>query len=370
MLLLRRVGALLAVVGLGSLPRAAQAVTASQEAAALAAARAWLRNATVNNYAKAVRVAFHDCFDSGCDGCVDLRNPANAGLERAVGELNAIHAAPSSGWSSSISRADWYALVGTAALNEAGSGPGGALEQQPALALVYGRAACSDPQAARQVRSFPSGLGGAAANLALFTGAGFSSAEFVALVGGGHALGGAQQAESGFSGQWLPTPAGQLPNVFTRAYFGELLGGKWTQVACRHASVDPRVRCTAAPGARLQWRGPPFSAAPPGAPAPPLPGFMLNADIALLKDIAFSNAATGRVTARCASSDRATCPDASTATWVRAFAAPDAATTFAQTFASAWGKLVSLGATTPLAAATAHKPRGRRARPRGAHASG
>ncbi len=150
------------------------------------------------------------------------------------------------GWSSSISRADWYALVGTAALNEAGSGPGGALEQQPALALVYGRAACSDPQAARQVRSFPSGLGGAAANLALFAGAGCPAPS---------------------SSRWWA--AGTRLGRPARALHGR--PGRQAAVA-RPALLGRAAR---------RARG----------------GFILNSDIALLKDIAVSNAATGRVTA-------------------------------------------------------------------------
>jgi hypothetical protein len=144
-------------------------VSARDHAAAVSAASAWLARPPAagvsNNYAKAVRLAFHDCHDSGCDGCVDVARAENRGLGPAVSELNALYAAGA--WKGSgMSRADWYALVATRALDVAGRrGDKAALGARPALPYRYGRATCagSNPANATYVRALPSALAGSAA---------------------------------------------------------------------------------------------------------------------------------------------------------------------------------------------------------------
>ena len=64
---------------------------------------------------KFVRLGFHDCvpdalFQGGCDGCVDLSNPDNAGLDVPIDALRNIidkYASPAYG----ISRADIWAFA-------------------------------------------------------------------------------------------------------------------------------------------------------------------------------------------------------------------------------------------------------------------
>ena len=56
---------------------------------------------------KFLRLAFHDCV-GGCDGCVDMTNPDNAGLDIPIDSLSGIVSA----WKSSdISRADIWSLA-------------------------------------------------------------------------------------------------------------------------------------------------------------------------------------------------------------------------------------------------------------------
>ena len=56
---------------------------------------------------KFLRLAFHDCV-GGCDGCVDMTDPDNAGLDIPIGALSGIV----STWKSSdISRADIWSLA-------------------------------------------------------------------------------------------------------------------------------------------------------------------------------------------------------------------------------------------------------------------
>ncbi len=56
---------------------------------------------------KFLRLAFHDCV-GGCDGCVDMTDPDNAGLDIPIGALSGIV----STWKSNdISRADIWSLA-------------------------------------------------------------------------------------------------------------------------------------------------------------------------------------------------------------------------------------------------------------------
>jgi Peroxidase len=67
-----------------------------------------------------LRLLFHDCI-GGCDGCVDLTNAENYGLERPIDALEAVYEQYGGGTttdnSNSISRADVWALAATAAVD-------------------------------------------------------------------------------------------------------------------------------------------------------------------------------------------------------------------------------------------------------------
>lgn len=70
---------------------------------------------SVNLHAKFVRLAFHDCV-GGCDGCVDMSNPDNAGLDVPIDALAPIC---STFASQGLSRADIWALAGLVGAKEA-----------------------------------------------------------------------------------------------------------------------------------------------------------------------------------------------------------------------------------------------------------
>merc|ERR1719266_1926070 len=62
-----------------------------------------------------VRLTFHDCV-GGCDGCLNVNDPDNAGLEDLVSDLEAVY--QSEGLNTTISRADMWALLGIWAVQQ------------------------------------------------------------------------------------------------------------------------------------------------------------------------------------------------------------------------------------------------------------
>ena len=62
-----------------------------------------------------VRLTFHDCV-GGCDGCLNVNDPDNAGLENLVADLEEVY--QSEGLADIISRADMWALLGIWAVEE------------------------------------------------------------------------------------------------------------------------------------------------------------------------------------------------------------------------------------------------------------
>ena len=62
-----------------------------------------------------VRLTFHDCV-GGCDGCLNVNDPDNAGLENLVADLEAVYQAES--LANIISRADMWALLGIWAVEQ------------------------------------------------------------------------------------------------------------------------------------------------------------------------------------------------------------------------------------------------------------
>lgn len=100
-----------------------------------------------------VRLAFHDCTSARCDGCVDLNDPENFGLEAAVALLDAL--CPQ--FSDEFGTADCWAAAAAMAAEEAADG---ALS----LALYFGRedAVCEGFDLANNREGiFPSGMDGA-----------------------------------------------------------------------------------------------------------------------------------------------------------------------------------------------------------------
>lgn len=171
--------------------------------------------------AKFIRMGFHDAVGTA-DGCIDMTNGDNAGLDAPIAALDPIVATYEN---ADISRADIWAIATLIAADV--SLPN---NQQGRFPLKYiGRANCED-------RSDPCPVSCDATNgpdrhlpspdlttheiLDFFDVAfGFNAQETVALMGA-HTLGKMARTNSGFDGQWVNNEL-ELNN----AYYGALVGG-------------------------------------------------------------------------------------------------------------------------------------------------
>jgi hypothetical protein len=179
---------------------------------------------------KFVRLGFHDCVGS-CDGCVDMTNPDNIGLEGPIQALEAV-VAKHENLSIKFSRADIWAL---AALIGADMAQGG--EDRVDFSMEWiGRRNCEDQgeclDAHSTVRACSPDLGPhrelppphmTTADLFHFFSQdfGFDERETVALMGA-HTLGGLSADNSGFNGVngWV-----RDNTVLDNDYYFELVGG-------------------------------------------------------------------------------------------------------------------------------------------------
>lgn len=91
---------------------------------------------------KFVRLSFHDCVGvGGCNGCVDMGNVDNAGLNIPIDALEAIFTSESNNSpSASISRADLWALAGLVSAHRAAELAQGTV---PDFTFRYGRTDCA-----------------------------------------------------------------------------------------------------------------------------------------------------------------------------------------------------------------------------------
>lgn len=172
-----------------------------------------------NNYrpllANVVRLAFHFCVgDGGCDGCINMDVPDNAGLELSVNYLDA----RSDAWlEAGLSKADLYALASMVAANMALGNNGWDSDLSN---FEIGRTDCSDPDSFEE---FPD------AHHAPFQffedNFGFNADETTILFGA-HTLGRAQLGNSGFNGFWTNNQL-ELGNEF----FERIEDDPWDQEA-------------------------------------------------------------------------------------------------------------------------------------------
>ena len=301
------------------LPSLAAAVTTAQEAAATRDILDRIPVAPLADRAVIlgglVRLAFHDAGTysrldparSGrADGCVDLRNRDNAGLQPIV-DLLAPVVAQHGG---DISRADVWQLAANVAIRAA-SRDGGAIP------LRYGRQDALDATGACRTTDdgkLPSAELSHQHTTAVFVDRmGFTQREVTALMGA-HTLGRADAADSGYDGVWVRNSAS-----WDNTYYRDILQRPW-------------VRETTANGQHL-WRD-------PGNPET----LMLNTDMALAFDIGDDTTVNvescrtggggGQRGTRCTNT-------ATNAANVRDFA--DNPTVWLSEFANAWIKLQELG---------------------------
>jgi len=178
-----------------------------------------------DTYGALVRLPFHDTFGQGTspNGCIDFREPANNGLQAIVAQLAASWAP----FSASISKADYWVLAATLAIqfsSTPAAGGTGRLPPSPGvltLPFVTGRvdaATCND------VGLLPGAGFSWAQSAAFFGSVGLSVADIVALFGA-HALGRAEFQNSGFDGGWTTTQSS-----FSNAYYAQMLGIPWANL--------------------------------------------------------------------------------------------------------------------------------------------
>jgi len=225
-----------------------------------------------DRYATAVRIAFHDCV-GGCDGCINKQNPDNAGF--MFDSLEIMNRIYDNVYTSKMSRADFWILTAVTALEESLKFNNANLTSSyinPVdFKFRYGRCDCSTSPITSVDRGFPSGHSNYKEVMQFFKNEfGFSMRESVAIMGA-HTLGGASGAKgSGFDGFWKED--GVASARLNNRYYSLL-----TNSSLKWQHLD-RSLVTGLGDERWQWVA---GTTPDGVPAP----FMLNADVALIKDI-------------------------------------------------------------------------------------
>eukprot|EP00873_Tetraselmis_striata_P007447 jgi/Tetstr1/427711/TSEL_017836.t1 len=254
---------------------------------------------------KFVRLSFHDCVGvGGCNGCVDMGNVDNAGLNIPIDALEAIFTSESNNSpSASISRADLWALAGLVSAHRAAELAQGTV---PDFTFRYGRTDCATSPDGDGSDVLPSASSlGTDEVFAFFDDKfGFTQEDTVALMGA-HTLGRCSKENSGFEGPWT-----RRPHRLDNEYYARL-ARPWRQVS-RDLSVDNCEALGMDAGCEVfQWRQGGGGGGGGGRDL-----IMLNTDMALFIDIDPQD--SGRVTGNCRRSAR--CEDGPTEGLVEDFA--------------------------------------------------
>lgn len=171
-----------------------------------------------NNYrpllANVVRLAFHYCVgESGCDGCINMAVPDNAGLELSVDYLED----KADAWlEAGLSKADLYGLASMVAANMALGNNGWDSDLSN---FEIGRTDCENPDLEEE---FPNAHQEPFSFMA--DQFGFSDRDTVVIMGA-HTLGRAQVGNSGFQNFWVNNPL-TLGNEF----FERIEDNPWRQM--------------------------------------------------------------------------------------------------------------------------------------------
>lgn len=154
-----------------------------------------------------VRFGFHTCFGLGCNGCLDLDNPDNAGFEKIYGILNELY--DTTEISDVMSRADFWSLASWNAVTHAVSSSffdffNPKNETVSPFRYLYGRTDLC-PEQNPPKNDLPNPKLGYQEVINKFGKASihnFTHQEIVPLIFGGHSLGEAKLENSGFEGSW------------------------------------------------------------------------------------------------------------------------------------------------------------------------
>lgn len=294
------------IFSLTSLSTLALAVTKDQEWAAIQSLEKLWTSDNRDRAPNAVRFGFHSCFEQGCNGCLDLTNPGNKGLELTYTLLNDIYdnELPNSipEGDTIMSRADFWALAAWNAMRATLDDE--YHEQADEIGFKYGRIDCptSPVWPSNFPISFPNeklGVDEIRRSFGKESIFGFTDDEAVALIGGGHSLGQAHLAVSGYEGPW-----DNSPHQLDAEYFEELVEETWVQ---RKTLMH-----------KFQFNEEDFEDDEGNLP----PIMMLNTDMALLKEMKISDNSTGIVSTQCAiiEEDDNSCPDSVLARKTREYA--------------------------------------------------
>merc|ERR1711892_961049 len=269
-------------------------------------------NPAQSNLATALRLSFHDCV-GGCDGCININNEDNAGLADTIAALDTVYT--DNGYDSVLSRADFWAIAGiyavdkTIALNDADCEEDDCQVPDSGIVFQWGRVDCDTAPYTDVDVGLPSALLAHTDVMSFFaTEFGFDANETVALMGA-HTLGGADPANSGFTGIWITDEA----LFFNNEYYKKLIDTDFQQ---RDSTRDEDT-------SHWQWNA--FGDA-----------FMLNVDVSLYKEIVVNEFGES-------SCDFDTCAAAPTATAVEAFAASNEV--WITAFTSVFTKMLAHGST-------------------------
>jgi len=188
-----------------------------------------------------VRLSFHDCV-GGCDGCINIDNDSNAGLDTAITIMEAVYTTVKAD-GIDISRADLWAIGGRAAADYGMEGMPNHRDYDssqtwrtvvqawvsPFPTFKYGRVDCdsaTDDGYTTDVHVFPSAHNNFEEvmdyNAKEF---GFTDDQTVAIMGA-HTYGGMETDNSGYDGAWL---TGDERNTFDGSvYYNMMIDSQFT----------------------------------------------------------------------------------------------------------------------------------------------
>eukprot|EP00092_Neocalanus_flemingeri_P022530 GFUD01024432.1.p1 GENE.GFUD01024432.1~~GFUD01024432.1.p1 ORF type:complete len:422 (+),score=86.93 GFUD01024432.1:153-1268(+) len=285
------------------------------------------RSALVGSKNKAVRLTFHDCV-GGCNGCLNVNNPDNKGLEGLVADIETVY--QDNNFSEIISRADLWALLGIWSINQtiiANNEDCDNCEEVPELEVTFkwGRKDCATAPYSDNDVGLPAATFGHSELMDFFSDEfDFNDREVTALMGV-HTLGAAKIFNSGFHGTWISGGANGASGAvfFNNQYFINMASLDWTlaQRLCTSLSNVDSDLCSNGQTTGWQWNVAGL-------------GFNLNADMALFKD--FDTDSDGKP-----SCTYTTCPPATTTTDVEEFAASN--TVWIQEFSKVYTKMLAHG---------------------------
>ena len=197
--------------------------------------------------AKLIRLIFHDCIVSGCDGCVDLGHSGNNGLAEIFEEVNTLYDSQFN--DSGMSRADFYALAGVVAVRVASDQqqcstlglPPDCTKPVPDMSIVYGRKDCATSPNSIGDFGFPDAHGDLDHVMEVFRdGVGMTERQVVALLGA-HTVGMAMPKNSGFQGPWT-SPTDSFDNAFFRTLVANASGWHQSRLNFSDAPEDANPR--------------------------------------------------------------------------------------------------------------------------------